>query len=325
MAWHRLIVADDTVNDLSAPTAPFSMNSQKITSLADPTSGTDAANKQYVDAAAAGITAVKEPVRAATTANITLSGAQTIDGVSVVAGDRVLVKNQSTGSQNGLYVAASGAWSRSPDADTDAEVKAGMSVWVNEGTVNGDTRWTLITDNPITVGSTSLSLAKTGAQTSVQAGAGLVENGNAFDVNPDGTTLELSGDTVRIKDLGVSTAKLAAGAVTVPKLSLASNPGLEDDGSGGLRVKVASGITRGASGVGADFGTGAGKVTEGNDTRLSDARQPAASAGGAAFDLNDNEITGLRPKGYATGSLPGVAANGRLVFDTTILRPKVWW
>lgn len=91
-------------------------------------------------------------VRAATTANITLSGAQTIDGVSVVAGDRVLVKSQSTGSQNGIYTAAAGVWARSED-----RIQAAMLVSVQEGTVAADTVWTLTTNETIVVGTTSLT------------------------------------------------------------------------------------------------------------------------------------------------------------------------
>lgn len=102
---------------------------------------------------------VKESVRASTTANITLSGEQTIDGIACVTGDRVLVKDQSTGSQNGIYVVASGAWLRSSDADTSADVTGGMHVFVNEGTLNADSWWTLSTNDPITLGSTSLTFS----------------------------------------------------------------------------------------------------------------------------------------------------------------------
>lgn len=98
-------------------------------------------------------------VRAATTANITLSGAQTIDAVSVVAADRVLVKNQSTGSQNGIYVAASGSWTRSTDFDTSAEAIPMALVGVSEGTVNGNHLFALTTNATITLGSTSLTFA----------------------------------------------------------------------------------------------------------------------------------------------------------------------
>lgn len=123
-----------------------------------PTNGTDAANKSYVDNAVQGLS-WKNAARVATTANITLSGTQTIDGVAVVAGNRVLVKNQSTASANGLYVVAAGAWSRATDADTAAEVD-GLTVFVEEGTVGADTVWTLTTDTPITLGTTSLTFGQ---------------------------------------------------------------------------------------------------------------------------------------------------------------------
>ena len=102
----------------------------------------------------------KESCRVATTANITLSGTQTIDSVSVVAGDRVLVKDQSTASENGIYVCAAGAWSRAADADTSDKVTAGMFTVVTEGGVAPDTLWVLTTNDPITLGSTSLTFAQ---------------------------------------------------------------------------------------------------------------------------------------------------------------------
>lgn len=98
----------------------------------------------------------KESVRVATTANITLSGAQTIDGASAIAGDRVLVKDQSTGSENGIYIVDASTWSRSIDADIDAEVTSGLAVVVNEGTANGDKAFVLVTNDPITVDTTIL-------------------------------------------------------------------------------------------------------------------------------------------------------------------------
>lgn len=102
----------------------------------------------------------KDSVRAATTANITLSGAQTIDSVSVVAGDRVLVKNQTSGAENGIYVAAAGSWTRATDADTSDKVTANMYTVVSEGSTNADTLWQLTTNDPITLGSTALVFAQ---------------------------------------------------------------------------------------------------------------------------------------------------------------------
>jgi hypothetical protein len=167
---------------MANPLAGVSLNSQKITSLGTPSANTDAATKGYVDGVANGLD-VKASVRAATTANITLSGTQTIDTtVSVIAGDRVLVKNQTTGSQNGIYVVAAGAWTRSTDADADAEVTTGLFTFVEEGTTNGDTGWVLATNNPITVGTTSLTFSQFSDAGSYTAGTGLTLTGNQFSV-----------------------------------------------------------------------------------------------------------------------------------------------
>ncbi len=121
---------------------------------------------------------VKQAVRAATTANITLSGTQTIDDVVLVAGDRVLVKNQTTASQNGIYVVAAGAWSRSTDFDGSPtnEVQAGDFCFVAEGTANGDTGWVLTTDGSITIGTSNLVFAQFTGANSVPGGAsGLIQ------------------------------------------------------------------------------------------------------------------------------------------------------
>lgn len=175
-------VRTNRLDQLSAPTADVSFNSQRITNLANPTAATDAATKGYVDAAVNG-TDWKQSVRAATTANITLSGIQTIDGITLAAGDRVLVKDQSTGSQNGIYVAASGAWSRSTDADENAEVTAGLSVMVTEGTTYADTQWRLTTNDPIVVGTTTLVFSQIGAGTSYTQGTGISISGNTIAID----------------------------------------------------------------------------------------------------------------------------------------------
>ncbi|MDG9854124.1 phage tail protein [Pseudomonas nitroreducens] len=117
------------------------------------------ATREYCDSAI--LTAInrqdaKASVRAATTANIALNGLLTVDGVVLVAGDRVLVKNQGAGSQNGIYVVAAGAWARSADADENAEVTPSLTVSVESGTTQADTVWQLITDAPIVVGTTAL-------------------------------------------------------------------------------------------------------------------------------------------------------------------------
>lgn len=100
--------------------------------------------------------------RVATTANITLSGTQTIDGVAVVVGDRVLVKDQTAGAENGTYIVAAGAWSRSSDFNRDDDATSGSLIAVAEGTAKADTLWMLTTNAPITLGATSLTFAQQG-------------------------------------------------------------------------------------------------------------------------------------------------------------------
>ncbi|MBB6689864.1 hypothetical protein H7B90_00470 [Cohnella xylanilytica] len=112
---------------------------------------------------ALGQKALNADVRAATIASITLNGLQTIDGVVLAAGDRVLVKNQAVGSENGIYLAGSAGWARASDADSAGKLAAGVFVHVKEGIVNGGTGWILTTSGPIELGTTSLVFAqKTG-------------------------------------------------------------------------------------------------------------------------------------------------------------------
>lgn len=103
--------------------------------------------------------AIKGPCRAATTANITLSGEQTIDGVAVVSGDRVLVKDQTDGSENGLYVADTGPWRRSKDFNKTKDVVTGTAVYVTSGTMNGETLWVVATTGTIVIGTTSIEFS----------------------------------------------------------------------------------------------------------------------------------------------------------------------
>lgn len=176
-------VRTSRLDQMAAPTASVSLNSQKITNLATPTLSGDAATKGYVDAAVNG-TDWKQSVRVASTANIaTLSGLLSVDGVTVSVGDRVLVKDQSTASANGIYVAASGAWARSTDADENAEVTAGLSVMVTEGTSNADTQWRLNTNDAIVVGTTALSFVQIGAGSSYTQGTGISISGNTIAVD----------------------------------------------------------------------------------------------------------------------------------------------
>lgn len=215
------------LDQMTAPTSALSVNSQNISNLADPTLDHHAVNKSYADSLAAGIDA-KASVRAATTANITLSGAQTIDGVSVVADQRVLVKDQSTGSQNGIYVCAAGAWSRSTDCDSSAEYTTAAFVFVEEGTVNAATQWKVSTTGTIVVGTTAVSWTQWGAGSTYTAGAGLALSGNDFSVGA-GTGISVSANDVAI-DPAVVVRKYAEtiGDTTTTSFTITHNLGTRD-------------------------------------------------------------------------------------------------
>jgi len=195
----------------------------KLTNLADGTNPQDAATVAQLNAAVQGYS-WKQPVRVATTANITLSGAQTIDGVSVVAGDRVLVKNQTAGAANGIYVAAAGAWSRSTDFDTGAEA-LGAATFVSEGTSQGNQVWLNGTDGPITIGTTVLSFVQVGGGSSYSAGNGIVIAGGVISADPavvarkasatigDGTATTLTiTHSLNTQDVVVSIKEVATNA-----------------------------------------------------------------------------------------------------------------
>ena len=180
-------------------TGTIDVNSARITSLGTPTQGTDAATKDYVDAARSGLD-VKQSVRAATTGPVTLSNTQTIDGVALVVGDRVLVKDQATASDNGVYVVANGAWTRATDFDEPFEVTAGVFFFIEEGTVNADNGFVITSNDPLVVGTDPLTFTQFSGAGQITAGDALSKTGNRLDVVVSATGgIEISGDALQLK------------------------------------------------------------------------------------------------------------------------------
>lgn len=193
----------------------FDLQSQQISNLADPSNATDAANKQYVDNVARGLS-WKQPVRVATTANVTFATAfangQSIDGVVLATGNRILLKDQSGGVTNGVYtVNSSGAPTRAVDADGGTELSPGTAVTVLEGTVNGDKVFIITSDAAVTVGTTAQTWGQLGGggvtytgsngvlltglnfTGVVKAGGGLTVDATGFFIDTSVVTRKLSG------------------------------------------------------------------------------------------------------------------------------------
>ena len=233
-------VRTSRLDQLAAPTADVPLNSQKITGLADPVNAQDAATKNYVDSVAQGLDA-KPSVKAATTANITLSGAQTVDGVSLVAGDRVLVKNQSTASQNGIYVAQSAAWTRAADMDSWSDVPSAF-VFVEQGAANADTGWVSTADAGGTLGTTAIGWTQFSSAGSYIAGDGLTLTGSTFDIGGTVNRISVTADAIDI-------AATYAGQTSITTLGTITtgswNGSAIDVQYGGTGVTTLTGLVKG--------------------------------------------------------------------------------
>lgn len=280
-----------------------------ITGIPTPVNASDAANKAYVDTAVTGIS-WKTAAKVATTANITLSGIQTIDGVSLVAGDRVLVKNQTTQSQNGIYIVSAGAWVRSTDADTPAELD-GAAIFVQQGTLNADSGW-VQTATITTVGVSNVVWSQFSGSNTYVAGTGLTLTGNTFSVNFGAGTVELPTGAVGVKLYNSSTgaiiltsngtARSTAAGTGIHLLLPASGSGLTQDATG---LYIPSGGVSNSQLANSSFsiagGTGTGTVSLGGTLTIS------ASAGqGISTSASGSVVT--ISAADATTSTKGVAS-----------------
>lgn len=200
---------------------------------ADPLAAQDVATKAYVDAARAGLD-VKQSVRVATTGSITLDNTTTsVDSITLSDGDRVLVKDQGTLSQNGIYVAStSGAWSRATDADATGELTAGSFVFVEEGTDNADSGWVVTTDGTITIGSSSIEFAQFSGAGQITAGNGLTKTGNTLNVGGTTDRITVGADTVDIASTYVGQSSITTLGTIATGTWEATDVGVAHGGTG---------------------------------------------------------------------------------------------
>lgn len=298
-----------------------------VTLGADATTALQATTLQQVQNLLQGLQ-WKATARAATTANITLSGPQTIDGVSVIAGDRVLVKNQTATEDNGIYEVAAGAWTRTLDANTAAELN-GASIFVNEGTANGDKGF-VQTAEIVTLGTDAVVFVQNfGANLYTADGQGLEVSSNIFSLELDGTTLSKSATGLKVADLGITDAQVAAAAaIALTKLAALNNNIVPVTGASGFLTSSAvtatelgylSGVT---SAIQTQFGTKvtgpASVVTEkvavfdGTTGKLIKETTAVLTAAGALSGLTQLDCDNLQLNG---NTLASTDTNGNVVID----------
>ena len=246
-----------------------------------PSANTDIANKFYVDTVAQGL-GPKAACAVATTVNITLSGLQTIDTYTTVAGDRVLVKNQSTSSQNGIYIASASAWTRSTDMDVWSEVPGAYTVILNGGQAN--TGWVCTATTSGTIGVTAMPWVQFSAASTYFAGTGLTLSANTFSITNTGVTAASVGSASKTLIATVNAqGQLTALADTNIAISNSQVSGLGTMSTQNANAVAITGGTINGAVIG---GTSAAAVTGTTVTATSQFSGPGTGLTGTASGLS---------------------------------------
>ena len=290
-------ITNSTINSTSVGmTTPAAAQFTTASQQNQPVGNNDLTTKLYVDSLALGIS-WKQPVIAATTANITLSGAQTIDTVSVVAGDRVLVKNQTDDYENGIYVAASGAWSRSPDANTWDEMISAL-VFVTEGGQAGSA-WYCPIQPGGTLGVTAITWNNFSVGGVYFAGTGLtLTGGDTFNIANTAVSAGSYGSAAAVATFTVNAQGQLTAATATP-IAIAATAIT----SGTLDSARLSGTYSGI--------TGLGTLT---DLTVSNIITGSISGNAATANSATSATTATNLAGGATGSLPYQSSAGATTF-----------
>jgi hypothetical protein len=302
--------AEFALNAVGAPTGNVSMATYKITSLGTPTDSTDAATKAYVDSVTEGLH-IHEAARAATTANVNLANAlengDILDGVTLATGDRVLVKNQTTTSENGIYVVQdSGQPTRATDFDTATEVDSGDFIFVYAGTANASTGW-VQTNKPAIIGTDAIVFTQFSGAGTYLAGNGLTLTGNSFSINTTITADLSTAQTLINKTIDGGTNTLS----NIANGSL-SNSAITINGTstslGGTRTLVTDDIAEDASPTNLWFTDERAQDAVGNavGTGLSynDTTGAISNSGVLSITGTSNQVTADVSTGSVTLSLP---------------------